>query len=197
MSKVTIPNHLIAFLFTSKEPTKEEAHLAGLIQEVYRRLPAYDRKILRELVLQVDVTDEFERRDVLGSTGLVDPSSVYDGNIGNSARNENNIVTLKRTIMNKSDASCMFVIAHEFAHNILRHFQLGMVLACLEELPNLNPYTDSDYEQIEKLKEDEADLQVWVWGFDEEMRTFMEEYPEVWRPCWFIDIHSIENGMEL
>ena len=80
----------------------------------------------------------------------------------------------------------MAVIAHEFAHVVLRHLQLSVVIMNLE---NLEPpvYTFEDKNNITELYEDEADLQVWVWGFDNELRSYFEECPESRRPRWFQD----------
>jgi len=191
MTKLRIPRHFIIWLWKNgPTPSQEDLHLALLIQKVYLHIPACDRAVLREYVMTVSVVSGTDG-DLLGSVGSVAPASIENGNVGDIAKeNVDKDVTLNRDNLRGSDSACLYVIAHEFAHVVLRHNQMTLVLSSLHEFRGANPYKDKDYKQIYELHEDEADLQAWVWRFDKEFKECHQEFPKARTPRWFMDISS-------
>jgi len=166
----------------------QDARLQRLLGKVWRRLPAYDRAVLRELVL--DVSDQGQISEhAIAHAGPVNPDSVWNGNAGDAALDMYREITLTNARDVKSDPACMAGIAHEFAHVVLRHIQISLVV---QELTGFNPplYTDSDIDQLKALHEDEANLQVWVWGFQSELKALFDEFPDMPRPRWYVDLES-------
>lgn len=163
----------------------EDPRVQQLIVQVWRRLPPHDRAVLRALVSEV--WDHEGQDNVLGSVSQIDPPSVYNGNAGDVAIDLYRTVNLGVGKSTASDAACQFVIAHEFAHVVLRHSQIATVVSSLDGIdPPIHP--DDDVEQLKRWHEEEADLQCWAWGFQDEMRAFLAEYPNALKPRWFQDI---------
>jgi hypothetical protein len=168
----------------------EDEHQMWLFQKVWERLPAYDRAVLRALVLDVNITDN-PRLGVLGSASAIDCCSIDNGNAGDMAiQDQHSVFIDKNMLIDKPDRVCLFVIAHEFAHVVLRHVQMSLPIGFLIDFEGQPYYTDNDMKPIRLLHEDEAGLLAWVWGFDKEMRSFLKEYPESYKPRWFVDITS-------
>lgn len=163
----------------------EDERIFHLITSVWRRLPDYDQATLEALVLEVFLSST-QSEHVLASVGPVDPAMPYDGIVAQVVEDESVVVDLGRTKEVRSDSACMFVIAHEFAHVVLRHNQIKHVVAALA--PFGEPYGDKERAQQRQWHEDEADLQAWVWGFQEELAAFREEFPESRRPRWYVEI---------
>lgn len=191
MTKLRIPNNFYFWLRKNgPTPSQEDLHLALLIQKVYFRIPACDRAVLRKYVMAVYVVNGTDV-NLLGSAGAADPISVENGNIADIAKESvYKMVTLYRDNLKGSDSARLFVIAHEFAHIVLRHNQMGLVLSSLHEFPSINPYKAKDYKQIFELHEEEANLLAWVWGFDKELREFLQEFPMAKPPRWFMEIST-------
>jgi hypothetical protein len=160
----------------------EDERLQRLIPLVWERLPACDRAVLDELVLEVNETigDENEGGSVVTDTGGLSP-----GSAGDIAERQVYTVRLGGTKKAESDASCMSIIAHEFAHIVLRHNQLSAVV---DELQQLGCYSKSDLEQLNRFCEEGATLLAWAWGFKDEIRAFYKEFPEAEKPRWFVDV---------
>ena len=197
MTTLRIPRYFYLWLLKNG-PTysQEDLHLALLFQKVYFRIPACDRAVLRKFVMNVNVLSGTDT-NLLGSAGPTEPSHVYNGNIADIARENVYVdVTLYRDELRGSDSACLFVIAHEFAHVVLRHHQIGLVIASFQELHRYKGIKGKDFTQIKELGEDEADLQAWVWGFDKEYRKFHQEFPDVRTPRWFMDIHTEPYSMQ-
>jgi hypothetical protein len=191
MTKLIIPRNFLNWLWKNgPTPSQEDLHLALLIQKVYFRIPVCFRAVLREYVLDVNVLSGTDT-NLLGSVYPTNPSHVYNGNIADIAKDNVYVdVTLYRDELKGSDSACLFVIAHEFAHVVLRHHQIGLVLASFAEFPRSKRYKDKDSKLIHELHEEEADLQAWVWGFEKEFRKLHQEFPDVRKPRWFMDIYT-------
>lgn len=163
-----------------------DKRIGRLIKRVWKRIPAYDRAVLREFIISIsDEGDEPEH--ILGMVMPSDTSGVWDGNAGDAAIDNSAIVYFTHAKDIKSDDACMAVIAHEFAHVVLRHYQYGAVVG---GLINFNPpiYTKDQLNQQEDYEEDAAYLQVWIWGFKDELRTLLKEHSPTRQPRWLGEI---------
>jgi hypothetical protein len=109
MGKMYIPFRFIHGL--------EDERLIRLLKRVWKRLPACDRRVLRKLV--TDVNDYTFEKHELGSAHIVDSGWSMSGNAGDAVMELENSVNLGGAKKIRSDAACMFVIAHEFAHVVL------------------------------------------------------------------------------
>jgi len=150
--------------------------LKRLIREVWGRLPAYDRYALTELVLEMN-EGQTGCENTIASTEGIDIENMWS------------VVSLGGVKDIKSDDAAAYVIAHEFAHVLCRH---TMVSAVLGFLSRLDVYADDDFENINEYHEDQADLMAWVWGFQDELLAFQDEFPEARRPCWFFALSTEE-----
>jgi hypothetical protein len=110
----------------------EDDRLKRLINRVWQRLPAHDRHVLCELLLQISDGMPDKDPEVLGSAGLIVPSSPMKGCVAQIARNASYSISLYRAKEIESDAACMFVIAHEFAHVVLRHGEMSVLAGFLQ-----------------------------------------------------------------
>jgi hypothetical protein len=196
MSKPKLPRHFLNFISSYDEksgvPREELTHLAKLIENVWQRLPPYDRAVLRKLVSEI-FPKSAASSHVLGSTGAIDPQGGDKGNAGDIAKEIPYYIHLKLLKGNYSDDARMFIIAHELAHVVLRHHQLSLVAKTLLRVEGQPYYTDEDVDRLYELNEEDADLQVWVWGFGQEMRHFLKEFPESRKPRWFVDLTPSEH----
>jgi hypothetical protein len=164
----------------------EDERTQRLMKRVWQRIPAHDRHVLRELVL--DVSDPGDSSDgTLGSTGGVDPNTLFDGCAAQVAEGLNLTVRLGGVKKAQSDAVGMYIIAHEFAHVVLRHSEMSVVVGLLHNLG----YTDADQDTLKEWHEDEADLLAWLWGFKDELQAFLDAYPKARRPRWYV---TLEQG---
>jgi hypothetical protein len=157
-----------------------------LMVRVWRRLPAHERAVLRALVSDVLDGRSDNPEGILGSVGPIDPDTMQDGIAAKVAENLTFTVSLGQAREIKSDAACMYVIAHEFAHAVLRHNQTSVVVSTLFGFGE--PYGDAEVDQLHEWHEDDADLQAWVWGFQDELKAFLEEFPESRRPRWYVEL---------
>lgn len=179
--------------FTFWDNTDSNLRLRTLVMKAWNRLPSYDRKVVDELVM--DIYEEGGKRgNTLGSAAFIDPSSPISGCVGDTAIDNWCRIYLGGAKNIQNDLVSMYIIAHEFAHVVLRHNQIGSVVAVLN---NLNVYTEQEMEIIHEQHEDAADLLAWTWGFDKELREFLNEYPDSRKPNWFIDIRSVEEDNPL
>lgn len=156
-----------------------------LVHQVWQRLPAHDRAVLRALLSTITLTKSELGHTSLAYAGGIDPS-LLDGNPAQAIEDLIYEVSLHRVPEVEADTAALFVIAHEFAHVVLRHPQIAIVSASLRGLT----YSDDDLEAEKVQHEDEANLQVWAWGFQAEMRAFFDAYPESPRPRWDVDIET-------
>jgi hypothetical protein len=62
----------------------------------------------------------------------------------------------------------MFLIAHEFAHVVLRHVEMSVLIGFLLGFEPEPIYTDNDMDTLEEWHDEHADLQAWLWGFQDE-----------------------------
>src|SRR5271157_4275444 len=182
MSKSKVPEDFIFHV--------EDDHLKWLIQKTWERLPACDRAVLRELVVDLSIMD-LSNSNGLGRTFPGDPDHIYNGNAGDIAKQESNIIEIDKSMLEgKSDDVCIFVIAHEFAHVVLRHFQINLAIGYLLGFEGPPLYPDQDQKRIRELHDEEANLLAWTWGFDKEMRAFLKEYTGASIPRWFVEIEE-------
>jgi hypothetical protein len=170
----------------------EDDRLKRLINRVWQRLPAHDRHVLCELLLQISDGMPDKDPEVLGSAGLIVPSSPMKGCVAQIARNASYSISLYRAKEIESDAACMFVIAHEFAHVVLRHGEMSVLAGFLQGFGPELIYTDSDMDTLYEWHEDHACLQAWSWGFQDELQAYLDACPEARRPRWHFEI-EVEN----
>jgi hypothetical protein len=161
-----------------------DARVKHLLVEVWQRLPECDRAVLEELIMEVsDSSMHQDQGKALASASVVDPDTRQEGNAGDAAVGLSYIIWLGLANSKASDPACMYVIAHEFAHVVLRHSQMNVVAARL--MPFGTPYKQDDIDQLNAWHEDEASLQAYVWGFQDEMKAFIEEDLGEVSPRWY------------
>ena len=165
----------------------EDACLARLVKKVYRRLPPEDRHVLRERVLEIGEGLPDREEHVLGHAGYISPSLPVRGCIAQIVEGGFTEISLRKPAKDEPEAATLFVIAHEFAHIVLRHNDMGLLVAALSPFePPI--YPDADVESQATWHEEEADLQAWLWGFKDEYRAFLDTYPEAQRARWYVDL---------
>lgn len=156
--------------------------LRKLINRVYARLPAHDRAVLRELLWWI--SDKQDKDNVFGYAGAPTTDSLIPGNPGQMAEDMAYRINLGHAIDVYPDAACMFIIAHELAHVVLRHAAMSEVMDSLMGLV----YTEEDNNHRAALHEDQTNLLVWAWGFQKEMAAFLEHYPDAPKPRWYVNL---------
>lgn len=165
----------------------EDDRLWRLTDQVWRRLPARDRYILFDLLEEINDDRSPRIHDTsLAFASGVEPDTCFDGCVAEVAKNVSYIVSLHQVKNIKSDIACLYVIAHEFAHVVLRHIEFNFVIGSL--LP-FKIYTEVDRKSLREWHEDQADLQARVWGFEEEFKAFLDEFPKARRPRWYVEQH--------
>jgi hypothetical protein len=157
-----------------------------LVNRVWRRLPAYDRHVLRELLCEISDNQE-NPEYVLGSAGIVEPDTFIVGCAAQVAEDLSYMISLAGAKGIESDAACMFVIAHEFAHIVLRHAEMTAVVAVLLGWEPEPIYTDDGMSTLREWHEDHAHLQAWLWGFQDEFKAYLDTCPEARRPRWYVE----------
>lgn len=166
----------------------QDGHQRWLIQQVWRRLPAHDRAVLRSLVLEVSQAPEHE--DHLGVAEVLDPSCPA-GNAGQIAIDQYPAVHLFG-LDAVPDVVALFVIAHEFAHVVLRHHQMRTVAGYLQGFEPTPIYTNAELASLSSWHEDAADLLAYSWGFAAEMAAFLDYYPQARRSRWYVELEFEE-----
>jgi hypothetical protein len=165
---------------------ESDERLKRLTRQVWRRIPACDRAVLRELLQEV--SDSYPQdTNILGTAQPVDPDLMQDGCAANIVKEVYHIVELGRVREIPDDDAACHVIAHEFAHVVLRHTEMRVVAA---NLLMFELYTDSDLDTLRDWHEDHADLQAWLWGFEREMHAFFVACPEARRPRWYVNLST-------
>jgi len=165
--------------------TDEDWRIVKLVDAVYWRLPAHDRHVLRGIVSNIDCPHS-DADGALGAVAMPFAETMVDGI---QALHDRWVeVRLIGTARVRSDAAVMYTIAHEFAHVVLRHNQMSLTVANLNALPGQGVYCDADMDALKGWHEDEADPQIWVWGFHDEMAAFLDEFPEAHRPRWYVEL---------
>jgi len=178
----------------------QDDRLRRLIVCVWRRLPLSDRLFLRERV--VLVTDDPHRAgienesrkagpecDWLGYAGLVTEGLAWSVEYGI----EHVVALAPRAREIESDAALVAIIAHEFAHVVLRHNIMTCVVADVIFSNVKDGYTRRDLARLGRWHEDAADLQVWHWDFRDELVTFLDAHPERVRPGWYVAVGLDEH----
>ena len=165
----------------------EDRRLKRLVKRVWRRLPFSDQVVLSDLLQDLSDDHTGEPQRVLGSVGPTELHLPSGGPAAEVVKDASSRVSLRGARHIKSEAACMFVIAHEFAHVVLRHQQMGLVVG---SLLGFEPpiYTRAQLETLRHWHEEEANLQVWVWGFQDEFLAFLEEFPGAPRPGWHLEL---------
>ena len=174
----------------------KDAWLRSLIEQVWLRLPASDQHVLEDRLLDITVHDVGidDTDQPLASVWNPDPDGTINGWQAGVAENLHPVVDLSRAKNIASDEVCIFVIAHEFAHVVLRHNEMALVVENLTRFKGEPYYTDDDMDSLKQWQEEEANLQAWLWGFKEEMRAFYELYPSAPRPRWDVWIEWEQHG---
>jgi len=157
-----------------------------LMTSVWRRLPDYDRLALEELVSSVGFYPDLGGDHTLASAAPADPDSAVDGIAAQVVEGLSAVVNLSRATEVRSDLACMYLIAHEFAHVILRHHQISTLVVVLA--PTGEPYERKEIACLKQWQEDEADLQAWAWGFREGLSALLDEFPRSRRPRWYVEL---------
>ncbi len=137
--------------------------LRRLVQEVWARLPACDRHVLSALVAEIN------DHAPLTVSNYGQCSAVGDGHVR---------VVLARSM--RSDSATRAVIAHEFAHALLRH-QIAVEDFVQKGWrgPTTGHYWKATRREVKSLEcwdEEQADWQVIRWGFKREERAFQYQY---------------------
>jgi hypothetical protein len=140
--------------------------------------------------LVIEITDRREREEWLGSAEAVNADDMVSGNPAQAAENLDYSVNLSGVKETTNDTAAMFIIAHEFAHVVLRHQSIKVVVITVR---GLGCYPDDALDTLSEWFEDTANLQVWLWGFRKEMTAFFEAYPKARRPRWYVEL-EIEEG---
>ena len=120
-----------------------------LFRRVLKRLPSFERAVLKELILDIH---EYADKNLLGSAGAIDPDNMINGNAGDITKDISITVALKVKDI-KSDSACMAVIAHELAH----------VYLGIEFLRGYGQFTEG---REAKLEERVTNACAKKWGFD-------------------------------
>jgi hypothetical protein len=163
-----------------------DRRIIRLADAAYQRLPEHDRHVLRELILDVHIRSEADSElNWLGQAGDVDTDAYIDGI--QAVYSEDAQIDLSQTKLAQSDAAALYIIAHEFAHVVLRHWQMSATAGNLASLDFA--YPGDAMADLKSWHEDHAALQAWVWGFREEMAAFFDEFPKSPRPRWYIVAH--------
>jgi len=157
----------------------QDPHLQDLVQQVWSRLKSFDQAVLRTLVFEFAVAGDIKDY-AFRANGYAAPPSVYSNK--GPGEDIGCHVTIPNAGNQDQDNACMYVIAHEFAHVVLRHNQLSAMMNSFKEF---DIYSDEDFEEYNTYAEETASLLVWAWGFEDEFNAFFCEVPEAYRPRWF------------
>ncbi len=169
----------------------DDKRLRKLVFRVWKRLPACDRHVLRDLLTDI-MDDEPEDEPILATASAGCFSMSFEG--VPAAEVVNCVLNLTNAKGIQSDTACVYVIAHEFAHVVLRHTQLGTTVAYLMGLIPPIGFTKEDCAALKACEEDQADLQAWTWGFRSEFRAFLRAFPEARRPRWFVELEEYDES---
>jgi hypothetical protein len=107
-------------------------------------------------------------------------SMMFSGNLTGVAGDGSETVSLAN-LAGLSDAAMVYLLAHEFAHVVLRHPQMGRVVAVTIAQDQLEPIAMAE---LKDCCDDAADLLVLTWGFEAERTCFHDEEPDAFRPRW-------------
>ena len=162
----------------------KDKRLIRLIKQVWRHLPAYDRHILRDLVAEV-IDDVPQEEGVIGSSSPGYSEMPTEGFFVSESFDY--IVNLTKIKDVASDAACKYIIAHEFAHVVLRHSHISHTINYLAGFQPPLGYAKADVAALNECHEDSAAFLVYVWGFHDEIRASMKAFPESRRPRWYIE----------
>lgn len=160
----------------------EDERTRRLAKRVYRRLPACDRHVIRDLIM--GFSDHKQETGALGSAGMVEPDT-FVSNPAEAIQDISYFVNLGGVKEIDNDKAAMFIIAHEFAHVVLRHMEIS---AAVQVLHGLEVYPNNTHDTLKEWHEDTANLKACVWGFREEMDTFFRIYPGSRRPRWNVEL---------
>jgi hypothetical protein len=173
----------VYFIGSRRVRTNDDRRVVRLVDGVYRRLPAHDRHTLRALIQDIVLTGEPSLEG--GTLGrIVNYTTDTAARDIEAMYAERCVIHLSQIKLVNSDAAAMHVIAHEFAHIVLRHWQLGAYARALRDPRSLG-YSEEAFDAIREAMEDSAHLKVWGWGFQDEMAAFFQEFPEARRPRWY------------
>lgn len=163
----------------------KNTRLKQLILQVWERLPEHDQHTLNYLIAEINESYDHFRS---GSGESVEVSPDFVGPLAQFIESSPYaVVTLGPLKDLESDAAAMAVIAHEFAHVILRHHQLGPIADLMEVMKLCS---SNDANALTHWYEDQAELQIWLWGFQKEMEIFYILYPKSRRPRWIVPEHK-------
>lgn len=156
--------------------------LKELIKEVWRRIPAAERKIIDDRLSGIFPaelgcpTEGLWSKQVL--SGVAPILWVVSHNIELGSQDAHMWIDQAR--LNKySDPAIMAVIAHEFAHVFLNH---PCYQKAVEWWGAFEPLTAA---AIEVVHDWDADLQSFLWGFQPELRALAEERHSK-PPAWLL-----------
>lgn len=149
----------------------EDDTLKATVSEVFQRLPQPVTEDLKDVVQEM-LADSWH--DLLLQEG---------GEAGNTCCvNDQYPEVLKyRICLSRklpSEAARIFVVAHELAHAYLRHPTFLVRINELRQYITLG-------KEVHMVIEDQADFQVCLWGFREELLAFHRDHPEARKPTFF------------
>lgn len=169
-----IPEHL-TWNITDKR-------LKKLTEKVWKRLPEYDQTLLQALLVDISDDQTMDENSLGECSGNEFPFLLPGENLGNIANTVTYTISLTNAKEVKSDPGCMFIIAHEFAHVVLRHLQIGSIL---NSRYGAAIYSEQQIREIQDQQDDTASLLCWTWGFSKEFEELITEFPNTSIPQWF------------
>lgn len=172
----------------------ESDRLRRLVTQVWDRLPEHDQAVLAALVISVSDYAKMPLGSTLGLASCVAPDTMFNGCAALAAQDLSHIVYLPRAAETGSDSAVTYIIAHEFAHVVLRHTEMSVVVGNLLGFKPDPIYTKDQLHDLSDWHEDAADLQVWLWGFRDELAAFQKAYPGSRKPRW--DVQLEVEGFE-
>ena len=154
-----------------------------LLDEVWQRIPEEDREILVSCIS--DISDEPqldgpEGGRALGYAGDAFAVSLVEGVPCTSPWHT--VIFLDSDALSEyPDHVAKAVIAHELAHILLRHPSMNHPFASAHRLSAFHYKAQAKVSQVHEW---EADLQAWMWGFSQELRSLWEHLGDE-APPWY------------
>ena len=173
----------------------EDPRLKEQVERVWQQLPEYDQTVLAAQLEDVrdGVPDDpkLALRMGFGHVAACTYPSMLKGFLPLSAQPYHlNLYGLRNI---PSDEARMFLIAHEFAHVVLRHPDLELVIRKRRKFKS-SPYSEGDMEALSLWHDEHANLQVRIWGFLQEMQAFFKTYNESPWPRWMTGRERSKRG---